>query len=159
MRAGDWTVRRAAAADLASIVAIERACAEGPHWSEAVWVALLAEEEGNEQARVSFVSEGRDGVAGFAVVSCSCGVAELESVAVAERVRREGVGRALCRAAMEWAQSRAAEVIELEVRASSMGSLALYRSLGFAEMGVRRRYYRDPLEDAVLMSASLRVWR
>lgn len=96
------------------------------------------------------------GLWAFAVVSCSCGVAELESVAVAERVRRKGVGRALCRAAMEWAQGRAAEVIELEVRASSMGALALYRSLGFRETGVRRGYYRDPMEDAVLMSASLR---
>lgn len=150
-------VRRALAADLASILAIERVCAEAPHWSEELWVAVLAEEEGGESARVSFVSEGRNGVTGFAVVSCFCGVAELESVAVAERVRREGVGRALCRAAMEWAQGSAAELIELEVRASSMGALALYRSLGFGEMGVRRRYYRDPVEDAVLMSASLRV--
>jgi len=156
MRAADWMVRRALANDLESILAIERECAEAPHWSQAVWLAVLAEEEGSEPARGSFVSEGRDGVVGFAVVSCSCGVAELESVAVAERVRREGVGRVLCRVAMEWAQGRAAEVIELEVRASSMGALALYRSLGFRETGVRRGYYRDPMEDAVLMSASLR---
>ena len=156
MRAADWIVRRALPTDLASIVAIERECAEAPHWSEAVWLAVLAEEEGSEPARESFVSEGSDGVVGFAVVSCSCGVAELESVAVAERVRREGVGRALCGAAMEWAQRRAAEMIELEVRASSMGALALYCSLGFRETGVRRGYYRDPVEDAVLMSASLR---
>ena len=157
MRAADWTVRRALTADLASIVAIERECAEAPHWSEAVWLEVLAEDAGNGPARGSFVSEGSAGVVGFAVVSCSCGVAELESIAVAERARREGVGRALCGAVMEWAQSLAADVIELEVRASSTGALALYSSLGFRETGVRRGYYRDPMEDAVLMSALLRV--
>lgn len=156
MRAAEWMVRRALAADLKSIVATERECAEAPHWSEGVWLGVLAEEEGSESPRGSFVAEGGDVILGFAVVSCSCGVAELESVAVAERARRKGLGRALCRVAIDWAQRRAVEVIELEVRASSVGALALYGSLGFRETGVRRGYYSDPMEDAVLMSASLR---
>jgi ribosomal-protein-alanine N-acetyltransferase len=45
--------------------------------------------------------------------------------------------------------------MELEVRAASVGALELYRSLGFAERGRRRRYYREPIEDAVLMTAEL----
>jgi ribosomal-protein-alanine N-acetyltransferase len=58
---------------------------------------------------------------------------------------------------MAWSREReAAQVIELEVRASSMSALALYSSLGFTEQGRRRGYYRDPIEDAVLMSAPLR---
>lgn len=151
-----WNMRRALPADVDAIVAIEQACAEAPHWSEAVWNAVLSEEEGSEPVRVGFVSEGSGGVVGFVVVSCACGVAELESVAVAEAARRRGVARTLCTEAMAWSRGRAAQVIELEVRASSVDALALYGSLGFAERGRRRGYYRDPTEDAVLMSASLR---
>ena len=156
MKTADWIVRRAAPRDLESILAIEQACAEAPHWSEAVWQAVLSEEEGSGTVRGSFVAEGGGGVVGFSVVSGACAVGELESVAVAETVRRQGVGRALCIAAMDWARGRAAEGIEIEVRASSRGALALYRSLGFEERGMRRGYYRDPTEDAVLMSLELR---
>ncbi len=156
MKTADWIVRRAAPRDLESILTIEQACAEAPHWSEAVWQTVLSEEDGSGIVRGSFVAEGGGGVVGFSVVSCTCGVGELESVAVAETARRQGVGRALCVAAMDWARGRAAEGIEMEVRASSRGALALYGSLGFEERGMRRGYYRDPTEDAVLMAAKLR---
>lgn len=151
-----WNVRRALSTDVEAICAIEQACAEVPHWSEAVWRGVLAENVGSEPERVSFVAEGSGGAVGFVIVSCACGVAELESVAVGEAARRQGAGRALCSEAMAWSREREAQVIELEVRASSMSALALYSSLGFTEQGRRRWYYRDPIEDAVLMSAPLR---
>ncbi len=156
MRPAEWRVRRAELGDLASILAIERGSAEAPQWGEAVWRGVLGDEEGSGSARRSFVAEGGDGIVGFAVVSCLGEVAELESVAVAENARRQGVGRAVCRAAMEWASEREAERIELEVRASSGGAQALYAELGFRELGRRRGYYREPVEDAVLMTAMLR---
>jgi ribosomal-protein-alanine N-acetyltransferase len=56
---------------------------------------------------------------------------------------------------MDWSRNRGAGTIELEVRASSSGALALYCSLGFVEQGIRRGYYRHPTEDAILMAASL----
>jgi ribosomal-protein-alanine N-acetyltransferase len=140
-----WTMRRGLPTDVAAIVALERACEEAPHWSEAVWSAVVGGTLGIEPARSSFVSEGGDGIVGFVVVSCSGGVAELESVAVAESARRKGLGGALCRAAMVWAGEVGARVMELEVRAASVGALELYRSLGFAERGRRRRYYREPI--------------
>jgi ribosomal-protein-alanine N-acetyltransferase len=98
-----------------------------------------------------FVAEVEGSVVGFVVVSCAAGVAEVESVAVMGSVRRQGVGRALCVAAMEWARGRGAERMELEVRASGEAALGLYRALGFVEVGRRRGYYRGPVEDAVLM--------
>lgn len=156
MTTAEWRVRRAALGDLASILAIELGSVEAPQWGEAVWRGVLSDEEGSGSARRCFVAEGRDGIVGFAVVSCSLEVAELESVAVAEKARRQGVGRAVCRAAMEWATERDAERIELEVRASSGGAQALYVELGFRELGRRRGYYREPVEDAVLMTAMLR---
>jgi len=92
---------------------------------------------------------------GFAVVRCAAALTELETVVVSSTARRRGIGNALCRTVMEWSREAGAREIELEVRASSKGALALYHQLGFVEQGRRRGYYRNPTEDAVLMVARL----
>jgi ribosomal-protein-alanine N-acetyltransferase len=106
-----------------------------------------------------WVAEDTGGIAGFAVgrVLAAGGAveAELESVAVAAKVRRQGVGRALCAAVIAWSRERGAPAVELEVRASSQGAIALYTALGFVPNGRRAMYYRHPVEDALLMSLSV----
>jgi ribosomal-protein-alanine N-acetyltransferase len=119
------------------------------------WREALAAYAAAVPERASFVAENGKGIAGFAVVSSAGGVAELENIAVREDARCQGIGRMLCREVINWSRSQAARVLELEVRASSAGALALYRSLGFVEQGRRRSYYREPIEDAVLMSVAL----
>jgi [ribosomal protein S18]-alanine N-acetyltransferase len=150
-----WLIRRASPADLEAILAIEQACDEAPHWSRPSWLEALSEGEGNEPTRASFLAEGNSGIIGFSVVSCTGELAELESIAVSKPARCQGIGKALCRQGMDWSRDLGAAVIELEVRASSDGALALYRLLGFVEQGRRRGYYRNPAEDAVLMAAAL----
>lgn len=118
-----------------------------------MWTGILSDGQGTESVRISFVAEAANGILGFAVVSCAGGLAELESIAVSESARRTGVGKSLCLESMKWSRQIGSAEIELEVRASSAGALALYRSLGFLEYGRRREYYRSPTEDAVLMSA------
>jgi len=98
--------------------------------------------------------EGR--VVGFAVGKVAAGVGELESVAVAGEARRQGVGRALCVAVMGWCREQGAGTMELEVRAGSVGAIGLYEVLGFVKVGTRRGYYREPVEDALLMQRELR---
>jgi ribosomal-protein-alanine N-acetyltransferase len=150
-----WLIRRASHADLKAILAIEQACDEAPHWSRASWLEALSEDERNEPTRASFVAESNSGIIGFAVFSCTVELAELESIAVSKPARCQGIGKALCRQGMDWSRDLRAAVIELEVRASGDGALALYRLLGFVEQGRRRGYYRNPTEDAVLMAAAL----
>lgn len=149
----DVVLREAVAQDLAGILTVERATAEAPHWSEAVWSGVLGASEPVE--RGVFVAVSKDCVVGFVVVGLVAGVAELESVAVATDARRRGLGRGLCLQAIEWAQRAGATSMELEVRASSAAARALYASLGFREQGRRAKYYRDPVDDAVLMSVVL----
>jgi len=151
----NWLIRQASPADLEAILATEQACAEAPHWSNAQWLAALNGEQGSEPTRASFVAESNGSIFGFAVASRADQLAELESVAVSEAARRKGIGKALCQQVMEWSLSMGASELELEVRASSDGALALYRSLGFVEQGRRPDYYRNPTEDAVLMAARL----
>jgi ribosomal-protein-alanine N-acetyltransferase len=150
-----WTVRPASPADAEVILTLEQACAEAPHWSPDVWQQILSHKEAQQPARVAFIAEGCSGILGFAVVSCAAEVAELESIAVHPSARCQGIGKGLCHAVFDWARTAGAEVIELEVRASSVAAHALYASLGFTKQGRRRNYYRNPVDDAILMSALL----
>jgi ribosomal-protein-alanine N-acetyltransferase len=101
--------------------------------------------------RLLLIAELGGDLAGFLVASApAAGSVEIESVLVAEELRRRGVGRALCRAVIDWASELGVEAVDLEVRASS-GAGQLYRVMGFVAVGRRRRYYREPEEDAVLM--------
>jgi ribosomal-protein-alanine N-acetyltransferase len=149
-------MRRASSADIDELLAIERSCAEAPHWSEEVWRRLLTEDESGENLRACFIAQDANSTAGFIVVRCVVGVADIDSVAVKEASRRQGIAKRLCAEAIAWSRTMSAETIELEVRASSEGAKALYATLGFTEHGRRRGYYRDPADNAVLMSLPLR---
>jgi ribosomal-protein-alanine N-acetyltransferase len=102
-----------------------------------------------------FVAEKAGVVIGFAVGKVVGDIAELESIAVDVRMRRGGVGRALCEAVIGWCQWEGAAAVELEVRSASGGAIGLYRGLGFVAVGTRPRYYREPMDDAVLMRLDL----
>jgi ribosomal-protein-alanine N-acetyltransferase len=135
-----------------------------PHWTKANYEeALNATQKGDAASAVRrcfLVAESSGVIAGFAVGSATAisveAVAELESVAVAEAFRGAGIGRALCAAVIAWARGIGATAIELEVRSRSAAPLSLYRSLGFTESGRRAAYYRDPVDDALLMRLELR---
>jgi ribosomal-protein-alanine N-acetyltransferase len=156
-----FRVRRGNAADLKAVAAVEREVAEAPHWVEYEYAAILrtdGEVQGLVRRRL-FVAEVGCRLLGFAVgkVFGSGGdcVAELESVVVAQAARRIGIGRALCGEVVSWSKDQTAMALELEVRAGSVGAIALYSSVGFVVAGRRRRYYREPVEDALLMRLDL----
>jgi ribosomal-protein-alanine N-acetyltransferase len=140
------------------VIAVERGAAEAPHWAVGEYAGIF-EEHGDLVRRCLFVAELEGAVVGFAVGkvigTTADSLAELESVVVEERVRRGGVGRALCAAVIVWSRDRGAAELELEVRAGGAGAIALYAGLGFVETGRRRAYYDSPVEDAVLMRMGL----
>ena len=72
--------------------------------------------------------------------------------AVAPEHRRGGVARALVEDLLAGARERGARSITLEVRVSNFAAQALYRAHGFRLAGLRRGYYRDTGEDALLMT-------
>jgi ribosomal-protein-alanine N-acetyltransferase len=152
-------VRVADAADLAGVLAMERGIAEAPHWGEAEYSAILSAGRDGSVQRCLLVAEAAGRLLGFAVGkvigSRAEGVAELESVAVKAAARRGGVGRELCGAVIAWCREHGATAVELEVRAGSRGAIALYAGLRFAVAGRRAGYYREPVEDAVLMRLDL----
>lgn len=156
----EFLIRTGGEADLDEIFALERAVSEAPHWSREDYAALIRPSSVGPVSRCVLVAEGVDDegvvrLVGFAVGKAlemsGDSVGELESVAVKEDSRRMGVGRALCRKVLEWCRERGAGAVELEVRSRNKSARALYAALGFREEGLRKGYYRDPSDDAVLM--------
>tara|TARA_B100000029_G_scaffold513132_1_gene611760 strand:+ start:4737 stop:5384 length:648 start_codon:yes stop_codon:yes gene_type:complete len=91
-------------------------------------------------------------VAGFLGVWYMGGEAHIVTVAVKGEFRRRGIGELLLIGSLELATARDAQVLTLEARESNNIAKALYAKYGFLEAGLRKRYYSDNHEDAVIMT-------
>jgi ribosomal-protein-alanine acetyltransferase len=80
---------------------------------------------------------------------------ELENMVVAATVRRRGIGTVLLRDLIAQVRAKNGKSVFLEVRESNQGARALYRKAGFEAVGLRKSYYLNPSEDAILYRFSL----
>jgi len=94
-------------------------------------------------------------VAGYVIAQDAADEGEILNLAVATGRQRRGVGRALAERALAALADRGVERVFLEVRQSNVAARALYSSLGFGEVGRRARYYRRPVEDAIVLRAAI----
>ncbi|MGD0509400.1 MAG: ribosomal protein S18-alanine N-acetyltransferase [Terriglobales bacterium] len=137
------TIRSAALNDVPAILAIEQSTRGAAHWTSEQYkklvdrgVVLLAEEAGQ--------------LCGFICAQQVAGEWEIENVVVSAEFLRRGIANQLVRALIQRAHIEAASAILLEVRDSNLPARRLYEKHGFREVGRRRVYYRDPVEDAIL---------
>ena len=91
-------------------------------------------------------------IVGFLGIWYAADQAHIVSVGVADGYRRRGIGELLLIAAVEHAIARETETVTLEVRKSNDAARALYEKYGFIEQGIRKAYYSDNREDAVIMT-------
>ena len=135
---------------VAAVAELEQVCFADP-WTE----DSLKEELDNACARFLTAVDETGAVAGY--IGCHTVLDEgyIANVAVSPARRQEGLGRRLMLALGAWAKSQGCQTLDLEVRSSNQPALALYRALGFQEDGLRKNYYTQPQEDAVLMSWQL----
>jgi ribosomal-protein-alanine acetyltransferase len=147
-------IRRMSPEDLVRVMEIAASLKDAPRWTRANYVAALDSDV--VPRRMALVTVGGQlTVTGFAVANLIPPQAELETIAVAASEQRHGLARRLFEElADKLARAGVTEVI-LEVRASNLPALGLYRRLGFVETGRRSRYYQAPAEDAVLMRLGL----
>ena len=145
----DFRLRAMEASDLDAVVAIASALPEAPRWARLAYVEAIASQDGPR--RIALVAENDDGAAGFLVASLVGSEAELESIAVARFAQRRGAATALLAALIEDLKGVGATDLALEVRASNHAARDFYERAGFLEAGVRRGYYRDPQEDALIL--------
>ena len=91
-------------------------------------------------------------IAGFIGIWYMVDEAHVVSVGVRTSDRGRGIGELLLIGALERAMSRTAAVMTLEVRESNWVAINLYRKYGFEQRGVRKAYYADNREDALIMT-------
>jgi [ribosomal protein S18]-alanine N-acetyltransferase len=137
------------AADLDDVDAIERHSFKAP-WPRQVFVDELA----REWARVD-VARDAGRVVGFCNYWLVKDEVHLLAIATHPDRRRAGVGRRLMDHLLAVARARASILVTLEVRRSNRPAIALYERLGFAPVGLRRAYYAEDREDAVVMTLDL----
>lgn len=98
-----------------------------------------------------------DGLFGYAVLLPVLDEVQLLDIGIAAQYQRKGLGRLLLGELMAWARSQNIHRMLLEVRPTNVAALALYRSAGFNQIGLRRDYYAAPQgrEDAIVMECVL----
>ena len=91
-------------------------------------------------------------ILGYAVLRQVGDDGELLKIAVDKQLRRKGVGALLMATVLEHAAEKAFESVFLEVRESNTAAIKLYEKYSFKVIRVRKDYYNDPVEDALIMN-------
>ena len=150
---GAIVIRAAEARDLPFIVAIERASFSDP-WTTDTFASALGMHRMSLLVAEERVDEGRGSgptLVGY-VVALLLGVeAEIADLAVAQSARRRGIGSLLLDRVLGELAATGVGAVFLEVRESNAAARALYETRGFSAVGRRRGYYRQPMEDALIL--------
>lgn len=141
----EMTITKMRREHVSQVAELEKVCFSDP-WSE----KSVASELENELALWLVALEG-DTVAGYVGSQTVMGETDMMNIAVAPAFRRKGIARALIQALLRELARQGSRCLTLEVRASNAPARALYESLGFAQVGRRPNYYRNPKEDALIL--------
>jgi len=147
--AAEVTIRKLAKSDVPAVLAILQESPEAAAWSQESLLQLASADP------TAWIAEMNGGVAGFLIGRIAGDEFEILNMAVSRALRRSGIGSNLLESALEFSRIAGSASAYLEVRASNAPAIALYARHGFTECGRRAQYYRDPIEDAVLLSLCL----
>jgi ribosomal-protein-alanine N-acetyltransferase len=143
------TIRRMTREDLDEVARLEKICFSDP------WSRKCFEEELEQQFCMPLVIM-RDGrIVGYASLWHVEEQMEIANFAVSPEHRRRGIGRRLMQEVLLESKEKGCTSVVLSVRESNLPAENLYREFGFKEVGRRKRYYRYPVEDAVIMVKEL----
>ncbi|WP_373046419.1 ribosomal protein S18-alanine N-acetyltransferase [Vulgatibacter sp.] len=144
-------MRRMVAADVEPVMEVERRAFKNP-WSE----DLFRRELTHDWSTILLALEpGTERVLGFVIFWVVHDEIHILNVAVDPPARRRGVARALLEELLQRGRRQKLALATLEVRKSNTGAIALYEGLGFRAVGVRKGYYVDEGEDAIVMVLDL----
>lgn len=147
-------IRPMTAADLEGVIEIAQGLPHAPQWPRSAYENAL-NPESRPQRIVLVTCDAANTLAGFIVAGLTPPDAELETIAVAAKFQRQGLAGQLFEALCAELNLAQVSGVFLEVRASNHAAQAFYRALGFAQTGLRPRYYADPVEDAILMGLDI----
>jgi len=142
-------IRKMTLDDIEHVIAIDRVSFSLP-WPERSFRFELTD---NPASRC-WVAEVDGKIVGMIVAWLIVDEVHVATIATHPDFRRQGIAKNLLSHALQHLSTEGAQSSFLEVRASNLAAQELYRKFGFEESGVRRRYYRDNDEDALLMTLS-----
>ena len=140
-------VRALSLRDVDAIDAIERAAMPAP-WSPAMFAGEIVKPT---SVCLGSFEPGSDRLIGYVIVSRYVDAWHVMNLVVDDEWRRRGIARRLLAELFERTRHEARRGFTLEVRASNDAAIRLYEAVGFRAQGVRRGYYTDNREDAVIM--------
>lgn len=131
---------------------IENRCFSEP-WSRKSLEDLLTTDYA-----VYFVAVNDDGaVMGYSGMYVSFDTGNINNIGVLPEYRRKGIGAALLEALCTYCRENGIVLLTLEVRESNIPAISLYESFGFEKVGVRKNYYKKPLENGLLYNKEIKV--
>ena len=139
------TFREMRSCHVTQVAELEKLCFADP-WSE----KSIASELENDLS-VWFVALDGDTVVGYVGSQTAGGETDMMNIAVHPDYRRRGIAEILIECLIPELQRRGSTALALEVRASNEPAKALYEKLGFTQVGLRKNYYRNPKEDALIL--------
>ena len=142
----EMIIRRMTLADAEQVHEIEKATFPHP-WS----LASFKEEMTTNPVARYLVAEEEKKLLGFAGVHIILDEGHITNVAIAKERRGQGIGTRLFGALMQYAANLGVRYMTLEVRVSNQKAIRLYERYGFMKVYVRKQYYEDNREDALLM--------
>jgi N6-L-threonylcarbamoyladenine synthase len=131
---------------------LERELFSGEAWLES---SMRSELENPNNFYVGLFDQGLVGYAGLSSVPSSFS-ADVQTIGVDPRQQGKGLGRKLMQLLLDRALAVGAEAVLLEVRSDNSVAIALYKSLGFEQIDLRKRYYQPSGTDALVMRAKIR---
>ncbi|GKW47143.1 MULTISPECIES: ribosomal protein S18-alanine N-acetyltransferase [unclassified Planococcus (in: firmicutes)] len=140
------TIRKMTIEDVEQVFEIEKLSFTLPWTKDSFYYEMTT----NENAYY-VVAETEQGVVGYCGMWLVLDEAHVTNIAILPDERGKKLGERLMRAAMDTAKGQGAVLMTLEARVSNEPALNLYRKLGFKNGGIRKRYYTDNFEDAIVM--------
>lgn len=136
-------------ADLNEVMGIERTSFRHP------WSSNFFLEELQVACARSILAQINDRIVGYVLFWLLPQEIDVHNIAVHPGFRRQGIGQVLLRQVIEQAHRRDSSRVTLEVRVSNVAAQKLYESVGFVSQGLRKGYYSDDGEDALIMALQL----
>jgi ribosomal-protein-alanine N-acetyltransferase len=143
------TVQRMTPEDLDEVARLEKICFSDP------WNRKCFEEELEHQFCMPLVVRWDHQIVGYACLWHVDEQMEIANFAVSPEFRRRGIGRRLMEEVLLESREKGCTSVILSVRESNLSAKNLYEEFGYVEVGRRKRYYRYPAEDAVIMVKEL----
>ena len=143
------TIETATTSDAEKIAEIEQLCFSVP------WSGTSVREFIENPLAVMITAKANGSIVGYVGLYSVADEADIANVAVIPEYRRCGIAKALITQALLYSKEKGIKKLMLEVRASNIAAINLYKSFGFICVGTRKNYYTQPKEDALLMDKSI----